>query len=111
MLDEVAVRSAISGKRVLITGAAGCVGGALIERLVPYSPALLAGLDLQAFSRAGITAIQGDVRDACTLEQTLRSGEFAPTPSIASCPRAGPARHQRTGQEPISAHLRTADFR
>ena len=45
------------------------------------------------------------------LVATLRSGEFAPTPSIARCPRAGRARHSSKRRQRITARLRTSDCR
>ena len=41
-----AIRSAINGKRILVTGAAGSIGSSTIRQLVKYGPALLAAVDI-----------------------------------------------------------------
>lgn len=40
------IRARVTGKRVLVTGAAGSIGSATVKQLVRYHPALLAAIDL-----------------------------------------------------------------
>ena len=44
--NDAAIRARIAGKRILVTGAAGSIGSATVRQILPYAPALLAGIDL-----------------------------------------------------------------
>ena len=71
---------AFKGKRVLITGAAGSIGGALARRLIGFAAGGVWGLDNNEtglFSIAadlgdGFTPLLGDVRDRDKLERSFR---------------------------------------
>lgn len=45
-LDMAAIRNEISGKRVLVTGAAGSIGSELVRQILPFFPAQLIVLDI-----------------------------------------------------------------
>lgn len=64
------IRSAIAGKRILVTGGAGSIGGATIELLFPYAPAAVHVIDL---AENGLVEL---VRDFRSRAQPLIRGEF-----------------------------------
>jgi FlaA1/EpsC-like NDP-sugar epimerase len=77
VLDRAAMRALIAGKRVMITGAGGTIGGELVRQVAEFGPARLALLDSSEFQLYSIdlelgerhpgldrTAILADVRDA-----------------------------------------------
>jgi FlaA1/EpsC-like NDP-sugar epimerase len=86
---EAAARAIYSGKRILVTGAAGSIGSQLILRLLRFIPARIAALDKD---ENGICELQqelqirrapiavetqvADLRDACRLESICQ--DFAP---------------------------------
>lgn len=70
------------GKRVLITGAAGTVGGEITRQMLDFGPSELRLVDnnetgvfflMEEYRRAGVTCFLGDVRDRCKMEK-LASG-------------------------------------
>ena len=64
------LRSAIAGKRILVTGGAGSIGGATLELLFPYAPAAVHVIDL---AENGLVEL---VRDFRSRAQPLVRGEF-----------------------------------
>ncbi|WP_052302729.1 polysaccharide biosynthesis protein [Cellulomonas flavigena] len=83
-----AVRALVAGRRVLVTGAAGSVGGALVRRLVPLRPAAVHLLDVDEsrlhaqqleLTGGGFTpgspVLLADVRDARALDAAFARAE------------------------------------
>jgi FlaA1/EpsC-like NDP-sugar epimerase len=86
---DVEARSVYSGKRILVTGAAGSIGSQLILRLLRFAPSRIAALDKD---ENGICELEqelqmrrspipvephvADLRDACRLESICQ--DFAP---------------------------------
>ncbi len=77
VLDRAAMKSLITGRRVLVTGAGGTIGGELVRQVAEFGPSRLALLDSSEFQLYSIdlelterhpeierTAILADVRDA-----------------------------------------------
>ena len=77
VLDRAAMRALIAGKRVMVTGAGGTIGGELVRQVAEFGPARLALLDASEFQLYSIdleigerhpglarAAILADVRDA-----------------------------------------------
>ena len=64
------LRSAISGRRILVTGGAGSIGSATLEVLFPYAPAAIHVIDL---AENGLVEL---VRDFRSRPDQLVSGEF-----------------------------------
>lgn len=86
---EAAARAIYSGKRILVTGAAGSIGSQLVLRLLRFDPARIAALDKDEngiceleqelrLRRAPIPVepYVADLRDACRLESICQN--FAP---------------------------------
>lgn len=89
VLDIAPVRDLITGRRVLITGAGGTIGGELARQVSGFEPAEIALLDSSEYLLYQIDleigerhpdlprqAILGDVRDRARVEQVL--GDFSP---------------------------------
>jgi O-antigen biosynthesis protein WbqV len=75
-IDEARIRAMIAGKRVLITGGGGSIGGQLARRVAALSPARLTLLDSSEFNlfRVGLelreaTTVLADIRDAASLRR------------------------------------------
>lgn len=66
-LDEGDLARAFENRRILITGAAGCVAGALIPRLLALRPAGITGLDTQPIPDCGVERLTVDIRDKAAL--------------------------------------------
>jgi FlaA1/EpsC-like NDP-sugar epimerase len=64
------LRSAIAGRRILVTGGAGSIGSATLELLFPYAPAAVHVVDL---AENGLVEL---VRDFRSRPQSLVNGEF-----------------------------------
>ena len=64
------LRSAITGRRILVTGGAGSIGSATLEVLFPYAPAAVHVVDL---AENGLVEL---VRDFRSRPKQLVSGEF-----------------------------------
>jgi len=64
------LRSAFTGRRILVTGGAGSIGSATIELLFPYAPAAVHVIDL---AENGLVEL---VRDFRSRPETLVKGEF-----------------------------------
>ena len=64
------LRSAITGRRILVTGGAGSIGSATLEVLFPYSPVAVHVIDL---AENGLVEL---VRDFRSRPEQLISGEF-----------------------------------
>ena len=64
------LRSAFTGRRILVTGGAGSIGSATVELLFPYSPAAVHVIDL---AENGMVEL---VRDFRSRPEPLISGEF-----------------------------------
>ena len=64
------LRSAITGRRILVTGGAGSIGSATLELLFPYAPAAVHVIDL---AENGLVEL---VRDFRSRPEQLVSGEF-----------------------------------
>jgi FlaA1/EpsC-like NDP-sugar epimerase len=64
------LRSAVTGRRILVTGGAGSIGSATLELLFPYAPAAVHVIDL---AENGLVEL---VRDFRSREQPLVRGEF-----------------------------------
>jgi UDP-glucose 4-epimerase len=60
----------LDGARVLVTGGAGFIGGSVITAL-QRAGAQVRSVDRRAFDRAGVDAVQGDLRDADTVERAV----------------------------------------
>jgi FlaA1/EpsC-like NDP-sugar epimerase len=86
---EAVARAIYSGKRILVTGAAGSIGSQLILRLLSFAPARIAGLDKDENGiceleqdlklRRAPVALEphvADLRDSCRLESICQ--EFSP---------------------------------
>lgn len=79
------MRPAFEGKRILVTGAAGTVGTALINKLMSYDPALIIGLDNneselfflnEDMSGNPFESALGDVREIDSLVQPFRRADI-----------------------------------
>ena len=83
-LDRAAMSALVAGKRVLITGAGGSIGGELARQILPFGPAALTLFDsseyalyqieqemLQMQSSVPVYCMLGDVRDMLRLEQVF----------------------------------------
>lgn len=68
-LPEGAVGDRLSGRTVLVTGAAGCIGRALLAELAGHDPARVVGLGLEEDPALpeGVEHHRQDIRDAATL--------------------------------------------
>ncbi|MFE0105847.1 NAD-dependent epimerase/dehydratase family protein [Streptomyces sp. NPDC059009] len=66
-------RSLIDGRTVVITGAAGCVGRALLRELAPYAPRRVVGIGLEERPDLpdGVEHVTLDIRDADALTALL----------------------------------------
>jgi FlaA1/EpsC-like NDP-sugar epimerase len=62
---EAAIHDRVSGKRLLVTGAAGSIGSATVKQLLRYGPALLAAIDL---SENNLVELVRDVRSRADLD-------------------------------------------
>jgi FlaA1/EpsC-like NDP-sugar epimerase len=84
VLDRSAMKSLISGKRVLVTGAGGTIGSELVRQIADLSPARLALVDSSEFALYSIdlevgerhpqlsrVPILGDVRDGGRISRLL----------------------------------------
>ncbi|MDQ8706936.1 SDR family NAD(P)-dependent oxidoreductase [Streptomyces sp. LHD-70] len=83
-LPQHEVRRLIDGRTIVVTGAAGCIGRALLRELAPYAPRRIIGVgleeqpDLQALPEVaelpdGVEHITLDIRDADALTALLRT--------------------------------------
>lgn len=81
VLDRKAMRELVEGRRVLITGAGGTIGGELARQIASYNPSKLLVLELSEFNMyqierelcgtfpyLSLTCILGDVRDSNHIE-------------------------------------------
>ena len=85
VLDRPAMRALIAGKRILVTGAGGTIGGELIRQIADFAPARLVLLDSSEFalyqadlelaeaaSQIDRRAVLADVRDDVRLTKLFR---------------------------------------
>ncbi len=88
-LDDVALESFVSGKRVLITGAGGSIGSEICRQIARRNPEHVTLLDHSEYALYAIdmelsrkfpsmkrTAILSDVRDGELLSKVFKDGEF-----------------------------------
>ncbi|MCF6523716.1 NAD(P)-dependent oxidoreductase [Streptomyces sp. JJ36] len=73
-LPEQAVAARLRGRTVLVTGAAGCIGRALLAELARYGPARVVGAGLEEAPRLvpGVEHHRQDVRDRAGLTALVR---------------------------------------
>ncbi|MCC6470625.1 MAG: polysaccharide biosynthesis protein [Alphaproteobacteria bacterium] len=84
VLDRDAMGALVAGRRVLVTGAGGTIGGELVRQIAAFGPSHLALIDngeyalytidlelSQAFPQVGREAILADVRDRARLDQAM----------------------------------------
>jgi FlaA1/EpsC-like NDP-sugar epimerase len=89
VLDLAPVQSLIAGRKVLITGAGGTIGGELARQVASLSPTKIAMLDAseyllyqidleisERYSDLPRQALLGDIRDKARVEEII--GDFAP---------------------------------
>ena len=72
-LPEDEVRRRIAGRTVVITGAAGCIGRALLRELAPYAPRRIIGVGLEERPELpdGVEHFTLDIRDGEALTELL----------------------------------------
>lgn len=84
-----------SGRRVLVTGAAGLLGGSMSQELLDRGSTVLgfdiAWTDRDAVNPAGFTAVSGDVRDRSAVETVLREERVDTVIHLAAQTLVGPA--------------------
>jgi FlaA1/EpsC-like NDP-sugar epimerase len=87
-IDQTRVKNDLSGKRVLITGAAGSIGSEIVRQVLQYEPALLILCDHaesslhsiqleieETFPSANAVMVIGDVRDINRMESIFKAYE------------------------------------
>lgn len=79
-IDLLSVRSAIAGRAVLVTGAAGSIGSELCRQIAAYHPRILACVDRDEtgmfYLRHELTNLKGDVDVRCRVSDVTDSKEM-----------------------------------
>jgi FlaA1/EpsC-like NDP-sugar epimerase len=72
-LDMAAIRNEISGKTILVTGAAGSIGSELVRQIMPFFPAQLIMLDIAESSLYDLELELSETRlpDQCRVEAVI----------------------------------------
>lgn len=97
------VRDCLAGRTVLVTGASGCIGTALLRRLERYLPGKLVALDLVAPS-APVTAYhQVDVRDREALMDAV--GEIKPDVVFHAAAQRDPSLAERAVHRTVTTNV------
>lgn len=72
-LPEDRVLRRLAGRRVLVTGAGGCIGSEVLLQLARYGPARVTGVSLEELPSDGLTEhVRLDLRDGPALDALLR---------------------------------------
>ncbi|HET8660829.1 MAG TPA: polysaccharide biosynthesis protein [Micromonosporaceae bacterium] len=73
-IPQDAVRAAVAGRRIMVTGGSGCLGAALLDQLAALGPAQLASASITPAGRkvAGVRYLRLDVRDRRAVEALVR---------------------------------------
>ncbi|HZN19009.1 MAG TPA: polysaccharide biosynthesis protein [Micromonosporaceae bacterium] len=69
-----AVRAAVAGRRIMVTGGSGCLGAALLDQLAALDPAQLVSASVTPAEREvpGVRYLRLDVRDRRAVEALMR---------------------------------------
>jgi FlaA1/EpsC-like NDP-sugar epimerase len=81
VLDEAKIKNELSGKVILISGAAGSIGSGIVRRVSNYSPAKLILLDQ---AESDLYDLQQELKESGCTTEVIEPLSF--TPPMFTCP-------------------------